>query len=44
MMLWRKDVEKRAKYGGLGWPTMIRLASAWVVFAGSYWLIQRTVG
>lgn len=44
LMLWRKDVDKRAKYGGLNWPTMIRLASAWVVFAGGYWLIQRTVG
>ena len=44
MMLWRRDVEKRAKYGGLNWPTMIRLVSAWVVFAGGYWLIQRTVG
>ncbi len=44
LMLWRRDVEKRAKYGGLGWPTMIRLASAWVVGAGGYWLIQRTVG
>jgi len=44
LMLWRRDVDKRAKYGGMNWPTMIRLASAWVVFAGGYWLIQRTVG
>lgn len=44
LMLWRRDVEKHAKYGGLGWPVMIRLASAWVVAAGGYWLIQRTVG
>ncbi len=44
LMLWRRDVERRAKYGGLGWPTMIRLASAWVVFAGGYWLVQRTIG
>ena len=44
MMLWRRDVERRAKYGALGWPVMIRLASAWVVAAGGYWLIQRTVG
>lgn len=44
LMLWRRDVDKRAKYGGMSWPTVIRLASAWVVFAGGYWLIQRTVG
>ncbi len=44
LMLWRRGVDKRAKYGGLGWLTMIRLASAWVVFAGGSWLVQRKIG
>lgn len=44
LMLWRKDVDKKAKYGGMGWPSVIRVCSVWVVLMGSYWLIQRTIG
>lgn len=44
LMLWRKDVDKRARYGGMSWPTVIKACSVWVVFMGGYWLIQRTVG
>ncbi len=43
-MLWRKDVDKKAKYGGMNWPSVIRVCSVWVVLMGSYWLIQRTIG
>jgi hydrogenase/urease accessory protein HupE len=44
LMLWRRDVDKRAQYGGMSWPTVIRVCSMWVVLMGGYWLIQRTVG
>ncbi len=44
LMLWRRDVDKRAQYGGISWPTVIRVCSMWVVLMGGYWLIQRTVG
>lgn len=44
LMLWRRDVSKRADYGSMSWPSITRLCSAWVVFMGAFWLYQRTLG
>lgn len=44
LMLWKRNTEARQKYGGLPWPSVVRVASTGVVIAGAYWLLQRVVG
>jgi|GEM_PF-769412 hydrogenase/urease accessory protein HupE len=44
LMLWKKDVIRRQKYGGMKWDTVVKVASLGVVIAGGYWLTQRLFG
>jgi hydrogenase/urease accessory protein HupE len=45
VLIWFKnDIAKRAVHGGMSWPAVLRMGSAWVVVMGAYWLLQRTMG
>jgi hydrogenase/urease accessory protein HupE len=44
LMRWRKNVEKRQKFGGMSWGSMVKVTSLGIVIAGGYWLAQRLFG
>lgn len=44
LMWWKGGVSHRAKYGGMPWQSVVRVASMAVVVAGSYWLLQTVMG
>lgn len=44
LMLWKRGTERRQKYGGMTWKSVVRTASLGVVIAGGYWLLQRVLG
>ncbi len=41
LMLFKKDVDRRAKQGSLAWPAVVKIASCGVVLAGGKWLFDR---
>ena len=44
LMVWKRDSERRARYGGMSWRNINNIASLGVCIAGTYWLIQRAFG
>ncbi|MBC8103190.1 MAG: HupE/UreJ family protein [Cytophagales bacterium] len=44
LMLWKTSTERRQKYGGLKWESVVKLVSAGVIVMGAYWLVQRAFG